>query len=298
MDETMLREPVITEVRQPTQISWGAIFAGWVVAAGLAWLFYQFGAAIGLSIIDPAQDNAGVGRGFSYGAGLWIFLTWVVTLYLGGRFAARLAGQPDSTVGRLHGMVVWGLVIFTTLVLGAAGVASAARGGASLIGGGLSLGAMAGSAAAGTSGQGQGGGATEVLQAEIKQGISNALASQGNIPPAQINQAMNQLDSTALAGIAGRMLRGDTEGAKNLIAARTNLNRADVDRVVNGLSSQVQTYKAQAQQVAQQAAKYTAAVLWVMFISGLAGLIAAIIGGSMGAKNAATAVRVRYAETE
>lgn len=289
MDETMLRESVITEVRQPTQISWGAIFAGWVLATGLAWLFYEFGAAVGLSMVNPTEENAGIGRGFSYGAGVWVFLTWIVTLYLGGRFAARLAGRTDRTVGRLHGMVVWGLVVFTTLILGAVGVASIARGGASLLGGGLAL----GTAAAGSAAQGQGGGATAALEAEVKQAISSTLAQTGNVPPERINQAMNQLDSATLTQIAGRLLRGDNQSAMNIIAARTNLSRGDVERVVNGLQAQVPRYKEQAAQAAQQAAKYSAAVMWVMFISGLAGLIAAIVGGAMGAAGAARAASAR-----
>ncbi len=294
MDEAAIRESTITEVRQPSQISWGAVFAGWVLAAGVAWLLYQLGAAIGLSVIDPRQEEV-ITRGFSYGAGFWIFLTWVVSLFLGGLFAARLAGRTDKTVGMLHGMTVWGLTSVVTLYLGAAGIAGVAQGGASLLSGGVSLGTLAAGAAGASSNSGQNRSATSAgLEAELKQSISQALASTGNLPPAQVNQAINQLDGGTLAGVAGRLLRGDTEGAKNLIVLNTNLSRADVDKVVNGLSAKVPQYKAEVEQRAQQAARYTAALLWVMFISGLVGLIAAIIGGASGAAGAAKAYRRGY----
>jgi hypothetical protein len=290
MDETSIRESVITEVRPPSQVSWGAIFAGWVLAASVALLLYQLGAAIGLTIIDPAKDEEVVTRGFSYGAGFWIFLTWVVSLFLGGLFAARLAGRSDKTVGRLHGMTVWGVTVVATLFLGAAGIAGIARGGASLISGGISLGATAASNSSGGANS-----STSIgLEAEIKQSISQALAAGGNVSQAQINQAMNQLDGQTLAAIAARLLRGDTEGAKNMIALRTNLSRADVDKAVNGLQARLPQYKAQAEQAAQQATRYSAALLWVMFISMLVGLGAAVIGGSMGAVSADRAYRREF----
>jgi len=294
MDETAIRESVITEVRQPSQISWGAIFAGWVLAASVALLLYQVGAAIGLTVIDPAKDEEVVTRGFSYGAGFWVVLTWVVSLFLGGLFAARLAARPDKTVGMLHGMTVWGVTIIATLLLGAAGIAGIARGGASLISGGVSLGASAASAA---SSSGSGGSQTSLgLEAEIKQSISQTLAGAGggNVPQATINQAMNQLDGPTLAAISGRLLRGDTEGAKNMIALRTNLGRADVDKVVNGLSAKLPQYKEQVQQAAQQATRYSAALLWMMVVSMLIGLGAAVIGGSMGSRSAERAYRRGY----
>src|SRR5713226_7314631 len=245
MDEAAIRESAITEVRQPSQVSWGAIFAGWVLAAGTAWLLYQLGAAVGLSIIDPAKDEAVMTRGFSYGAGFWIFLTWIASLFLGGLFAARLAGRSDKAVGMLHGMTVWGIT--AVVLLGAAGIAGVAQGGASLIGGGVSLGAIATSNS--SSGANRSSPMSLGLEAEIKQGISRALAGAGgNVSQANINQALNQLDSRALAAISARLLRGDTAGAKNMIALNTNLSRADVDKVVNGLSARMPQYKAEVEQ--------------------------------------------------
>lgn len=290
LHETAVRESVISDVRISSQVSWGAIIAGWVVAAGVAWLFYQLGAAIGLTVADPAQDDAGaLGKGLSIGAGVWVVVTWMASLFMGGWFAGRMSGRATVRNGALHGMAVWGFTAVISIVVGFMGLANIAQGGASLIGGTVQMGAAGASKAAG-SGIGGGEGST-ALEAEIKQAISQNLASAGggNVSQQNINRAINQLDSKTLTSISARLLRGDTEGAKNLIAINTSLNRQQVDSVVSGLSAQVPRYKAEVQQKAQAATKYTSAVLWVTFISTLLALGVSIWGGAVGARNAARA---------
>lgn len=285
LHDTAVRESVISDVRVGSQVSWGAIIAGWVVAAGVAWLFYQLGAAIGLTVADPAQDDAAaLGKGLSIGAGVWVVLTWMASLFMGGWFAGRMSGRATVRNGALHGMAVWGFTAVISIVVGFMGLANIAQGGASLIGGTVQMGA----AGAGKAADGEG---STALEAEIKQAISQNLASAGggNVSRQNINQAINQLDSKTLTSISARMLRGDTEGAKNLIAINTSLNRQQVDSVVSGLSAQVPRYKAEVEQKAQAATKVTSAVLWVTFISTLLALGVSIWGGAVGARNAARA---------
>jgi len=52
---------------------------------------------------------------------------------------------------------------------------------------------------------------------------------------------------------------------------------------VQALSAQVDKYKADVQAAADAAARYTAAAMWVIFLSSLIALIAAAIGGWLGA---------------
>lgn len=285
MNETAVRESVMTDVRIGSQVSWGAIVAGWVVAAGVAWLLYQLGAAIGLTVADPAQDDAAaLGKGLSIGAAVWVVLTWMASLFVGGWFAGRVAGRATARNGALHGVAVWGFTAVISIVVGFMGLANIAQGGAALIGGTAQIGAAGASKAA----QGGGEGST-ALEAEIKQAISQNLASAGggNASRADINQAMNQLDAKTLTSISARLLRGDTEGAKNVIAINTSLNRQQVDSVISGLSAQVPRYKAEVEQKAQAATKYTSALVWTTFISTLLALGFAMWGGAAGARNAA-----------
>lgn len=285
LTETHVRESLVTDI-PVTQVSWGAIVAGWTVAAGVAWLLYQLGMAIGLTVADRAQDPQVIGKGFSAGAGAWILLTWMASLFSGGWFAGRMAGaRGDARNGSLHGLAVWGLTAVISIVVGLIGIANVAQGGAALLGSGVSLGANLGAKA-------QDSDTAMGLQAEIKQAISQGLANNANANVSQrdINQAIDQLDGQALSGIATRLLRGDTEGAKNMIALNTNLNRQQVEGVVNGLAAQVPQYREQAKQAAQQATRYSAAALWVAFVSTLLALAFAMWGGAVGARRG----RARY----
>jgi len=96
------------EVREHPVMGWGAVFAGWFVAAGSAMLLYAFGLAIGLSAIDP--HNAGtVARGLSAGTIVWMILTWGASLWLGSMFASWFDGRNDTEMGVVRGLTVWGV---------------------------------------------------------------------------------------------------------------------------------------------------------------------------------------------
>ena len=272
MNHNEVRRDLATDV--PTSISWGAIIAGWVVSLGVAWLLYQLGGAIGLTMIDPAEDPSAIDKGFSIGAGIWFLLTWLISLFIGGWFAGRSAGRTWRGSGMLHGTAVWGLSTVVTLIIIILGASNIVQGGIPLLSAGAKIGA------------GAAGGGNLGLEAQIKQAISDAVSenTQGDVPPQQINQALNQIKPEDLTAIAARMLRGDTEGTKNLIDINTNLNRQQIDSVVNSLQAQVPRFKAEIEQAAQKAAEYSATLLWITFISTLLTLIAAILGGSMGVR--------------
>jgi hypothetical protein len=281
-----MRESLITEVRAPSQVSWGAIISGWVVAASIAFLLYQLGAAVGVTAVDTTEAP---GQGFGIGAGIWVFLTWLVSLFVGGWLAARLAGRSDRTVGMLHGATVWGVTVIASLLLAVMTVSNIAQG-IGALGSGLS--SIAGGVAQ-SAGQQGGGQAMQGLQAQIKQGISEAMAG-GNVSRAEINQAMNQLDANALSSIAASLVRGDTEGARNALSMNTNLNQQEIDSIMNRVQSQMPKFQQQIQQQAQQAKAVTSAALWAGFITLLVALGAAIWGGAVGSQRVARVYDRRF----
>lgn len=287
MDETGVRESLIAEVKTPVQIHWGPIFAGWVLAAGVAWLFYQLGAAIGLSVVNPAGGGASA-QTFSVGAGFWVLLTWFVSLFVGGLFAGRLAGRSDRSIGMMHGAAVWGLTTVVSVTVGALGLVNAFQGGASLIGGGVSAAASATQSVGSSISGGSGGGGSESpaalsVQAELKQAIADSLARSGNVPRSDINQAMNQINSQTLASVSAQLLRGNSDAAKNILTVNTNLNRGEIDSIIGGMQSQIPRIQQQATQAAQKATRYSAAALWVAFVATLIAFGLAIWGGALGA---------------
>ena len=129
-----------------SRVSWGAVFAGLVIASALQVVLTVLGAAIGLTALD-GRDS---GKAFGIGAGIWAILVPLVTLFVGGMTAGHLANVRDRTDGFLHGALVWGLsLLLATYLLG--------TGASRILGGTLSLaGNVTGSAvsAAGTAASG------------------------------------------------------------------------------------------------------------------------------------------------
>jgi hypothetical protein len=111
-----------------SRVSWGAVFAGLVIATALQVVLTVLGAAIGLTALD-GEDS---GRAFGIGAGLWAILVPLVTLFVGGMTAGRLANVRDRADGFIHGALVWGLsLLLATYLLG--------TGASRVLGGTLSL---------------------------------------------------------------------------------------------------------------------------------------------------------------
>lgn len=104
------------------RISWGAIFAGAIIALVTQLALSLLGASIGLGTAESATGGETF-AGFNTAAGIWMAISSIVALLGGGYVASRLAGMPDRTDGILHGIVTWGLVtivaaFFTTVTLG------------------------------------------------------------------------------------------------------------------------------------------------------------------------------------
>jgi len=254
----------------PRPMSGLAIVGGWIVALGIAWLFYVLGLAVGFSSFD-VSDPAMTTRGVGIGTMVWVVLTWAVSLFLGGMFASWMDGRSDPTVGTLHGVAVWGLAMSVTALLAAVGSTSLLQGGASLLHGSAATAASA----EGGPGRARGaptafGHATGMLAAQVKRA-----AAQRNASPA--------LDSATASAIATDLLRGKTDDATARLAADASFQPADAASLVQGLSAQVSNYKAEVEQAVDRARRYAAAGLWAVFLSGFIALVAAALGGWAGA---------------
>jgi hypothetical protein len=99
------------------RVSWGAIFAGAVLALALQFLFVLFGLGWGFATVDPGQQ-ANTLSGIGTGTGIYWGITSIVSTLAGGWVAGRLAGVPRSTTGRLHGGAVWAVVTLALVYFG------------------------------------------------------------------------------------------------------------------------------------------------------------------------------------
>jgi hypothetical protein len=96
------------------RISWGAIFAGAIIALAMQLVLTLIGTAVGLATLNPATGQNPSGTTLGIGAGFWLVISSLVSLFLGGYIAGRLAGTFN---GWLHGLATWAVVTMLTIAL-------------------------------------------------------------------------------------------------------------------------------------------------------------------------------------
>lgn len=100
-------------------VSWGAIIAGSVLAMATQLLLTLLGAGIGLVSLaaTEAVTESETATGFGIGAGVWWLITGLISLFVGGLAAGRLARVSQSTDGIFHGLLVWALTTILSVYL-------------------------------------------------------------------------------------------------------------------------------------------------------------------------------------
>jgi hypothetical protein len=319
----------VVDTHPHATMRWSAIIGGWLVAIGIASLMYVAGLAFGFSAFDP-YNAAATAKGIGMGTAIWMVLTWAASLFLGGMFASWFDGRADQTVGALHGVTVWGLSVAASGLLLAIGLTQFVQGGAAIVKGG----AMVGAAAAGMAPPptapraiGPMDDAVVGLQAKLTLRVAQtsarsapgsslivpasvapataapaAGAATPTPPPAQasaadVRRASDQLDHQTMAAVAGALIKGNTDNARALLAANTSMSAAEIDQTLQELSPQVDKYKADVQAAADAAAHYTATAMWIIFLSSLLALVAAAVGGWLGAGHIHRVYHLRRYET-
>src|SRR5512132_396982 len=117
--ETTLRttrpeEPSHGFDRPFARISWGAILAGATIALATQLVLTLLGTAVGLATLNPAIGQNASGVTLGIGAGVWLVISSLVSLFLGGYIAGRLGGTFN---GWLHGLATWATVAMLTILL-------------------------------------------------------------------------------------------------------------------------------------------------------------------------------------
>lgn len=319
------------------RVSWGAIFAGVVVALVVELLLGTLGLAILMGTIDPATEVDTL-RGVGVGTGIWLALTALVALFFGGWTAGRLAGQPLRFDGAMHGVVTWGLCTLVTTWLATNLAGSVISGAFGLVGSTLGLvgegvGAVAPAAASAVGEQLRQEGVTgDTVGAEIERFLRQtgdpqlspeALRQRAEAAGEQAGAAAGeaaQQPATAMDAIGAAFSRLAAQGeavvnevdrrdAINVLVARTNLTEAQAAQVVdnwirtwNDVRRQV---GATTQQVGATAARVTEDVtdaagtfLAWSFVAMLLGVVAAAFGGAFGAPKTVPAAPVTVSSAE
>lgn len=301
-------EEVLVE-RTGFRLSWGAIFAGFIVATALQMVLSVLGIAVGFAAFDPGQgDSAGE---LGTGAALWFALTAIISLFVGGLTTGRLAGVLTRGDGRLHGVVVWGL---STLLA----VYFASIGAGTLMGGAFDFAARTTSAVAGSAvgavgqiGSAAAGQAGNVDFQALQREIETALEQTGNpaLQPDSLQQqigaargqAAGGADNEALARDLAERVRQtagqvDRQDLVNVITARTGMGQAEAEQLAtrvesaaasagSQVASAAENVQQQAGDVAGDAANVASKAAWAaLLVMGLS-LAAAVFGAGRTARD-------------
>lgn len=122
------------------RLSWASIIAGSLMTLILMFMLNLFGMAVGLTQINPeyGHDSADASD-LATGGVVWVAVSNLIALFIGGWLAAYFAGIPEGLDGLLHGLMVWAVSGIITVLFVMSGVGRVMSGLAGLLSSGISL---------------------------------------------------------------------------------------------------------------------------------------------------------------
>lgn len=307
------------------RISWSAIFAGTVVVLVVQLALSLLGLGIGASTIDPLAERNPL-SGMGTGSGIWLLVTTLISLFIGGWVAGRVSGTHEKVEGSIHGFVAWGMATLATTYLLASAVGGIWSGTSRLVGSAASLvgdGVKASAPAIGNMVSDKL--AAEGIDIRTIQNEAKTLLMQTGKPELQpgaleqkAERTQNQVESDAaqaaqnpqnadaeFAQIWERIVQSgkstidavDKEAMVNVLVARTTMTREEATATVNRWEStfaaakvKFDEAKVQAEQKAREAGDKAAEGISKgaiwSFVALLLGAISAAFGGLFGATRA------------
>jgi len=265
------------------RVSWGAIFAGVFIAVAVQMMLSLLGAAVGLSVISPAQGE-GSPEALGTGAAIWWVISTIIALFVGGWVAAHLAGVFRRLDGGLHGLVTWSLATVIALFML-----------------GSTLGALSG-AAAGTR-QGQGAlssltpqisqsfrqeGRVERVRDRIENQARRLVEQGGKVKGDNIEDAQDTV-ADAVGEVLDDPSQENRQDAIQALTENTNLNqdqaKSRLDRWIRNFNEAKPEYREAGTpeaKKAERAVTIASRTAWATFAMFILGAAAAFIGGWVG----------------
>jgi hypothetical protein len=274
-----LSQPVVLN-----KVSWGAIFAGVVVALVVQVLLTMLGAGIGIATLDPSTGDNPAASTFSIVAGIWYVLSGIISAFIGGYVAARMSGKTDPTTGALHGLTAWAfttllVLYFLTSTVGAL-VGGAFSGLSSVIGGVSQTVAQTA--------------APIIANTNPLQALESQIRSTGTDPEALNSAALNAMQSL-LTGDEASAAAARQHAAQALATAR-DIPLPQATQQVAAMEKQYRDQVARAKQEAIDAADAAASIVSTgalfAFVALVLGAIAGWLGGRSGVMNPVYADRI------
>jgi hypothetical protein len=252
-------------------VSWGSILAGVTAAIAVQLLLNLLGIGFGAATINPQQGQPG--QGLAVGAVIWFVISSIISLFVGGWIAGRLAGTPNQKEGALHGFVTWALASLALFYLLSTAVGGLLGGAASVLGQTASLAARGAQAVTPTA--------------------TNLIAQVSGVTPQQVQAEAGDIvrDSNFQAFVSGVVRNGqvtpqDRQALANLLVSRRNMSMQDANATIDRWQAQIAQTVEQTKQTATQAEKTAASGVskgaFGSFFALLLGLASAVAGSWTG----------------
>jgi hypothetical protein len=255
-------------------VSWSSIFAGVTAVIAVQLLLNLLGIGVGAATINPQQGQQ-PGQGLAVGAAIWFVLSSIISLFVGGWIAGRLAGTPNKKDAALHGFVTWALASLVLFYLLSTAVGGLVGGAAGVLGQTASLAAR---------------GAAAVTPA-----ATNAIAQVTGVTPEQVQSEAGDIarDSNFQAFVAGVIRNGqvtpqERQALANLLVERRHMSMQDANATIDSWQAQITQTVHQTRQTAAQAETTAASGLskgaFGSFFALLLGLASAVAGSWIGTR--------------
>lgn len=257
-------------------VSWGAIFAGVILALVTQLILNMLGIGIGAASVGPATGDNPSASTISIGAAVWFAISGIIAALVGGYTAGRLCGRPNETAAEWHGVATWALstlIVFALLSTAVGGVIGGAY--RAIAGSMSSVASVVGSTAPNL-----------VREADPFSSIEQSLrTSLGGEDPAALRDAAIAAMRAAVSGNQ-QDLQANREQAAQILARALKISADDARARVSQYEQQYRDVVDRARQTAVQAADTTAKAVSRGALLGAIGLLlgalASWIGGRMG----------------
>jgi hypothetical protein len=256
----------------PRRVSWGAIFAGATAVIAVELLLNLLGAGFGAATINPQQGQL-PGQGLALGAVIWFGLSCIISLFIGGWLAGRLAERPSKRDGALHGFVTWAVASLVLVYMLSTAVGGLLGGAASVLGQTASLAGRGAQSAAPM--------------------VTNVIGQATGVTPEQVQAGAGDLArdpnfQTFVSGVIrnGQVTEQDRQALAKLLVERRNMTMDEANATIDRWQAQIAQGVQQAKQTTAQAAAAAASGVskgaFGSFFVLLLGLVAAVAGSWLG----------------
>lgn len=248
--KTREKESLNTDPTLHALISYRAIVAGLLITFAVMLGLSGLGLAVGGMGFDQTTTVQSAGL---FG-GIWFMVSFLIALFLGSYFAARISKFRAGRVGSVQGLVIASLFIFF-LIIQASLTFRAAR---------PVLSSIMGYSNQETS---------DYLGNQIIDNLFSTLEDE------LVSLNLKSSSFIVSQGVARRFFRGDVEGVRAYLNSETNLSPSQVDSKVVQLKAVFDKMISDSKETAAIAIRSTG---WSLFLLVFLGAISSLVGGGLG----------------